>query len=547
MSDLGRLMEKIRPWRGRMALGIGLSLTVILSNVALLALSGWFITSMALAGMGLVKMEFFTAAAAIRGLALLRTAARYLERIVSHDTTLRMLSGLRVWVYSRLVPLAPAGIVGLREGDLLARIRADIDSLDSFYLRILSPAIAGAIASVVIVAGLCLWDPRLAAVAAGGLVFAGVVVPVLAGRAGRTRAARITHLRGAMQSAVTDLCRGLAELRIYGATGRQVARVSDLGRGLVADQRRIAWTAAIASALGGLGGHLAFWLGAVVIVPQVSAGTLSAPDFAMLLLAVLASAEAVAGLPAAFAAWGTTRAAARRVFDLVDAVPQVAEPGAPRRPEGHAIRFEKVSMRYGAGGPLVLDGFDLDLAEGARVALTGPSGAGKTTVLSLLQRFWAASAGTVRIGGVPVEAIAEEVLRATITVVDQHPHLFNDTVRGNLLLARPDATDEALRAALEAAALWADVARMPGGLDARIGEFGAVLSGGQARRLALARAFLRDAPILLLDEPTEGLDPATEDLVIKALDRLAVGRSVIVISHRPRVLALANKHRRVGF
>jgi len=547
MHDLKRLLRLSRGYRLWMAGGIALSVTVILANVALLSLSGWFIASMALAGLGLIKMEFFTAAALIRGLAILRTIARYLERLVTHEATLRLLARLRVWFFERLAPRAPAGLEGLRDGDLLARLQADIDSLDNFYLRLVVPVAAGGIAGLVVVAGLGVVDLRVALVMAAALVMAGVMVPLLALLAGRRAGAELVEVRADLGAAATDLTRGLMELQIAGAAERQAGRIGLLGRALIARQRRAAWIAAAGTALSGLMGQLAMWATLLILVPRVSAGTLSGPDLSMMVLGVLAGTEAVGALPAAFAAWGTTAAAARRIFALAEAGPTatpVAAVGALRVPERCDIAFAQVAMGYG-GGDAVLSGFDLDVPQGQILALTGPSGAGKTTVLELLQGFWPPVSGSIRIGGVPVSAIPEAELRRLITVVGQHSHVFDGTVRDAMLLADPGAGEDRIWAALAALRLEDDIRALPQGLDTPLGEGASRLSGGQVRRIAVARAFLRTAPILLLDEPTEGLDAKSETAVIEALDRLLAGRTAIIVSHRPRLLRLATLRRQL--
>lgn len=544
MTDLIRLVRLFAPYRLWMLAGIGLSSVVVLANVALLALSGWFITSMALSGLGLLTFSFFTPAAAIRGLALLRTGARYGERLVSHEATLRLLSELRVWFYRRLEPLAPARLQDHRGGDLLARIRTDIDSLDTLYLRVIVPAATALVCGVAVVTALALVDGRVAALTAAGLVLTGVALPLLTLRLGRGPGTALAQARSAMQAATTDMVRGLAELVLARAAHRQASRVTELAEDAIRLQGRAAWLRATASALGGLGAQMALWLVLVLTVPAVVSGAMAGPDLALLALGVAASFEAVAPLPAAFHALGETLAAARRIFALVDAPPAVTTPATGPSPDRFDVAFHNVSMNYGAGA--VLKGLTFHVPENTITALVGPSGAGKTTALNLLQRFWTPTAGRITIGGVDIATIPDQPLRDAICIVGQQTHLFNASIRDNVALARPDATEARIRAALDAAGLGPDLAAMPHGLDTRVGELGTRLSGGQARRVAIARAFLRDAPILLLDEPTEGLDPATEARVLASLSRLAEGRTVLLVSHRPQTLALAHRHQPVA-
>ncbi|NIF22687.1 thiol reductant ABC exporter subunit CydC [Candidatus Pantoea multigeneris] len=540
MSDLLHLLRLARPWALRMTLGILLSVTVILSNVALLALSGWFITSMALAGAGSLVLEFFTPAAAIRGLAVLRTFARYLERLVTHDATLRLLSVLRVWFYQQLAPLAPARLQDFRDGDVLARLRADIDSLDNFYLRILTPAIAGLISSVIILAALFWFSPAVAVINTVVLVLAGIVIPLLIASATHASGHQIARLRAALQAASTDLVRGLGELQVVGAVTRQTDHLRQLSQQLIGAQRRQAWLAALGGSLSALMGQLGMFVAFLFLFRAGYAGHITASEIVMLLFTVLASTEAVAGLPAAFAALGTTREAARRLFSMAEIEPAVVLPASSRKPESFELAFSAVTMRYAPEAPKVLDQLSFNVPAGECLAILGPSGAGKTTILNLVQGFWDCTAGEVKIGGQQVKTLSDEVLRQLISVVGQKTYLFNASIRDNLRLVAPDAADEQLWEALSRAALADEVRTFPQGLDTLVGELGARLSGGQARRIAIARAYLSDAPIILLDEPTEGLDAVNTDLVLNCLKDLIKGKTTLLVTHQIQPLVLAN-------
>lgn len=540
MNDLRHLLRLARPWRWRMALGIGLSVVVILSNVALLSLSGWFIASMALAGVGALTLEFFTPAAAIRGLAVLRTFARYLERLVTHDATLRLLSVLRVWFYQRLEPLAPARLQGFRDGDVLARLRADIDSLDNFYLRILAPAIAGLISSLAILGVLFWFSPGVAVIDGVMLLLAGVIVPLVV--ASRTRASghAVAGLRAAIQAASTDLIRGLGELQVAGAVARQAGHLSLLSHKLIAAQRQQAWIGASGSALSALAGQLGMFCAFILLVGAGHAGGIAGNDIVMLLFAVLASTEAVAALPTAFAALGVTREAARRIFSMAELTPAVVLPTRSEMPETFDLTFSAVTMRYAPEQPVVLDALSFRVAQGQCLALLGPSGAGKTTILNLIQGFWDCDKGEVLIGGRSVRNLSDEVLRQIISVVGQKTYLFNASIRDNLRLVSPDADDAALWQALTQASLADEVRAFPAGLDTLVGELGTRLSGGQARRIAIARAFLSHAPLILLDEPTEGLDASNTDMVLNALKELVKGKTTLLVTHQIQPLILAD-------
>ena len=294
---------------------------------------------------------------------------------------------------------------------------------------------------------------------------------------------------------------------------------------------------AAGSALSGLGAHCTMWVALVIAIPLVAGRTLPGPDLAMIALFVLASFEAVTALPLAFQTLGETLAAARRIFEIVDAAPSVTEPAvAAAAPVRFDLRIEGLRMRYAPDAAWALDGVDLVVPQGGSLGIVGPSGSGKTSLLAVLLRFWDYQDGRVEIGGVPLRALSGESARGLCAVVAQQTHLFNTSVRANLVLARPGADEAELHAALRDAALLDEVLAMPEGLDTMVGETGTRLSGGQARRLALARAFLKDAPLLILDEPTEGLDAASEHLVLQAMATLMRGKTTLLITHHRQAL-----------
>ena len=536
VKTICRLFRLLRPYAGSLAAGVALQVVVVLSNVGLLALSGWFIAAMALSGLGRAPVEYFAPAAAIRGLAILRTSGRYGERLVSHDATLRLLAGLRVWLYARLEPLAPARLQFLRGGDLLSRVRADVDSLDDFYLRVLAPTLAALLACAALVAVLAVFSVSGEVILAAGLLAAGVKLPLAAHWAGRRAGGRAVAARAELRARLADFVQGLSEVLLARAEHRQVAAAMAVGGVLIGQQRRQAWIGSIAGAAGGLVSRLALWGALVVAIPLVGTGGLSGPELAMVALFVVASFEAVAPLPAAWMSLGESLGAALRVFAIVDAAPAIVEPAeGARAPAGFAIYIRDLRLRYAEEAPWVLDGITLDVPEGSALGIVGPSGAGKTSLFGALLRFWDFE-GDILIGGVGLRALQGDTVRQLFGVVSQQTHLFNRSVRDNLLLARPGASDDELMDALHAAHLSADIARLPDGLDTLAGENGARFSGGQARRLAIARAVLKDAPILLLDEPTEGLDAASEAAVLDGLATLMHGRTTLLITHRPSVL-----------
>jgi ATP-binding cassette subfamily C protein CydC len=537
VKDLWRLARLLRPYAGWMLLGVLLSLATLIANVTLMAVSGWFIASMAVAGAAGVSMNYFTPAAIIRACAILRTGGRYGERLVTHETTLRLLAGLRLWFYERLEPLAPAGLQPYRSGDLLSRIRADIDTLDGFYARTLAPsatALLGGLALVSVIAG---YDRRLGLILGASLCLAGVVLPWLVQRAGDASGRRLVAVRSDLRTAAIDGLQGLAELQVYGADRAQAARIAALSRRLAGEQDRLSGLAGLSHGMLGLAANLAMWLTLWVALPLVGAGGIAPPELAMLALFTLAAFEAVLPLPEAFQAMGATRAAARRLFELGEAAPPSPDPASPAvLPAGFGVRFEGVVFTYPGGDRPALEGIDLECPEGARIAVVGATGSGKSTLVSLLLRFRAPGEGRIRLGGVDIADLKGEDVRRRIAVASQHTHLFTASIRDNLLLARPQASAGELEEACRAAELHELIRSQPQGYDTQVGEAGAALSGGQARRLAIARALLKGAPILVLDEPTEGLDGPTARSLMATIIGSARGRSLLLITHRPEGL-----------
>lgn len=535
MKELRRLWGLLRPYRGWMLGGTLIALITLLANVTLMALAGWFITAMAVAGAAGVAINYFAPAALIRLSAILRTAGRYSERLVNHEATFRLIAGLRVWFYRHLEPLAPAGLQQFHSGDLLSRIRADIDALDNLYVRVLVPVAVAALSALLFFVFLLLHDPLLALFGLGFLMLAGVLLPIWSQARGQAPGRRLAADEAELRAAVIDGVQGMAELTLYGAGERQARRIDGLGRRLIADQARLSNDHGLTQAAVGLCASLSLWFVLWLGIPMVQEGaTLMPPQLALLALFTLASFEAVAPLPQAFQLLGRTLAAARRLFAIADTQPAVGEPVAPSpRPEHFDIRFQGVTFRYpGAAAPAVAD-IHLQVPEGTRAAVVGATGSGKSTLFNLLLRFWEPDAGEIRIGGHSIAAFHGDDLRAHIAVVSQQTHLFDTTIRENLLIASPQASQDALESACRVAQIHDFISALPEGYDTWVGETGVRLSGGQARRIAVARALLKDAPILLLDEPTEGLDAETERSLMQALDRLMTGRTVLLITHRP--------------
>lgn len=540
MDELIRILSVARSQWLRMVGGILLAIAVMLANALLMAISGWFIASMAVAGVTGVAFNYLIPAAAIRAFAILRTVGRYGERLVTHEAGFRVLALLRVWFFRRLEPLAPAGLERYTAGDVAGRLRSDVDALESLYLRIVLPLATGVVAILLATFFVACWNLAAATALLLALLAAGLFLPLLARRLAREPGRQAVEMAGELRSVVTEGLQGGEELLLLGAVELQAARVEQLSAQLVAEQEKLARINGLTLA----GGVVCAGLGLAGVLAgagaAVGSGTLAGPLLVMLLLFAGASFEAAAGMPMALQLLPGCRESIRRIRELADAPLPVPEPSQPAAlPFKYDIVFKDVTFAYDPALPVLQD-FSFTIRAGERLALAGPSGSGKSSIAELLLRFRPYS-GSITIGGSEVRDLASDELLRLIAAVPQRPHLFNSSIRDNLLLANPVATDTELQQALADALLTDWVAALPEGLETRVGEGGSAVSGGEARRIALARALLKETPIVILDEPTEGLDLATEEKVIARLATRLSGKTVLIITHRPACLALANR------
>jgi ATP-binding cassette subfamily C protein CydC len=543
MNDLLRLLRLFKPYWGWAALGMGLSFITLLANVGLMAVSGWFITAMAMAGVAGAAMNYFTPAALIRLAAIVRTAGRYGERLVTHEATFRMLAELRVWFYERIEPLTPAVLEQYRSGDVLSRIRADIDTLNNVYLRLLVPVVVAAVATLVFVVVLLFYHPLLALLELSLLLVAGVLIPWLMNRLGHEAGQQSVETAAQLRSALVNDLQGMGELLVYGAADAHAAHVQQLSQTLAAQQQTLSRLNGVAQGALGLCANLAMWGMLVLAIPLVRDHTIAPPELAMLALFALASFEAVLPLPLAFQSLGETLAAARRIFSLADQVAAVTEPENPQAvPERLDFALRELGFRYQPQGDAVLDSLTLDFPQDHKLAIVGVTGAGKSTLTSLLLRFREPSSGELLLAGKPLAHYSGEALRQHIAVVPQQTHLFNTTLRENLLLAKRDATQVELEAVCRTALIHDFITQQPQSYATWVGETGVRLSGGQAKRVAIARALLKPARLLILDEPTEGLDPETATQVMTNILAHVTrnGQSLLLITHRAHGLEAMN-------
>lgn len=520
-----------------LTLGIVLAIVTLLASIGLLTLSGWFLSASAVAGFaGIYSFNYMLPAAGVRGAAITRTAGRYFERLVSHDATFRVLQHLRIHTFSKLLPLSPAGLARYRQGELLNRIVADVDTLDHLYLRVISPLVGAFVVIMVVTIGLSVLDVTLACTLGGVMLLTLFIMPPVFYRAGKTTGQNLTHLRGQYRQQLTAWLQGQAELTIFGASDRYRAQMETTELQWHEAQRRQSELTALSQALmlliGAVAILLMLWMAAGDVGGNVQPGAL----IALFVFCALAAFEALAPVTGAFQHLGQVIASAVRITELTEQKPEVTFPtDVSDVPAQVTLTLRDVSFSYPEQAQKALDSLSLQVNPGEHIAILGRTGCGKSTLLQLLTRAWDPQQGEILLNDRPIAALNEATLRKTISVVPQRVHLFSATLRDNLLLAAPDASDEQLADTLRRVGL--EKLLDDTGLNSWLGEGGRQLSGGELRRLAIARALLHDAPLMLLDEPTEGLDATTESQMLELLADVMREKTLLMVTHRLRGLA----------
>jgi len=544
MSDLRRLLALVVPHWPWLALGGLLGVIAIGSNVALMGLSAYLISKAAIATS---VAELALAVTGVRVLAISRAGFRYLERYTTHRAMFRILTTIRAWFYAAVEPLAPARLVHVRSGDLMTRLVNDVDAMEEFYVRVLVPPFVAAVVVTITSAIYGLFDALMGVLLLAFLLLTGVVLPLASRWLSREPARMVATLRGDTGALIVDGLQGAADLVALDADAHHRQRLLARAGEMDAARRRLGVIEGVSDALGGLFAALAGLCILVLAIPLVNAGEVEGVFLAALPLAAIAAFEAVQPLSRSLQLLDTTRASARRLFEIVDTPPPVTDPVSSRRlverdaatlpmatgPTPPALDIRGLSFRYAPDEAWVLRDVDLHIGAGERVALVGPSGSGKSTLLALLLRFWDYEQGSLCVAGRELREMGQDDIRAGLAVVPQDVHLFDATIRDNLAVADGNASDAEMEAACRIAQLHETIVALPAGYDTVVGENGVRLSGGERRRLAIARAILKGAPIMVLDEATADLDASTQAALWSALDPWLAGRTVLVMAHEP--------------
>ena len=515
-------------------LGLVLMITGLASSIGLLTTSGWFLAATAIAGLGTL-FNFFYPSASVRGLAISRTLFRYFEKLVTHDATFRILAKLRVQVFEKIIPLSPAVLNRYRNSDLLNRLVSDVDTLDSLYLRLIAPFITAIFVILAMCIGLSFVNATLALGLGASLLLLVFVIPTVFYQLGKKFGDKLVHSRALYRTQFLEFIQAQAELLLFNAEDKLKDNMAKTEANWQADQQKEA-------NLSGFSTALSLFLNGLIIAAMLwfsSQAEFGNDEYRMAFIALftfaaLASFEILMPLGSAFLHIGQVIASAERVTDIIEQQPLVVFNGKTEFDQNATtlIEAKDLSFTYPERQNRVLDNLNLTIQKGKKVAILGKTGSGKSTLLQLLVRNYDANQGELSLAGKPISDYAEDTLRGQFCFLTQRVHVFSDTLRQNLQFASAvNIPDEKMIEVLNQVGLG-KLLEQEQGLDIWLGDGGRPLSGGEQRRLGLARILLNDAPILLLDEPTEGLDRETERQILRLILAHAENKTLIMVTHR---------------
>ena len=547
MKDLWFFIKLFKPYKLWLLSGIFIAFLTSMASITLLTLSGWFITASAIAGLlapdGVaVAFNFMQPAAEIRALAIIRTLGRYGERVVTHEATFRVLAEIRSWFFAKLIPLVPGRLAMKQSADLMHSLTQDIDALDALYLRLISPVLVALLGGGAVVFFIACYSVQISLLVFIMLLITAVLIPWLFNQLGSTGAKKITEQTAQFKVQQIEMLQSIAELNTFNAYTRFKKQLLATSEKLLSTQRNNNQLSALSTAITLFISQLAILITLLIAVSLFQQDRLSGAELVMLVFCVLAVFELVMPLAASMQMLAKTQAAAKRIRSITNLTAAITEPQQAQRIENSGdISISKLCFRYSDQTDWVLNMIDLNIPFGSKVAIVGDSGAGKSTLLQLIMRFNQAQKGSIKIADIDYKDLFSDHLLQQFAVLSQRTELFDATIKQNLLIAKPTANTVEIKQAITMAGLDKFISQLPQGINTWVGEQGAKVSGGEARRIALARVYLKNAPILLLDEPTEGLDRDTENEVLNALQKMAKDKTLIMVTHRQAGLRLVDK------
>ncbi len=537
MRDLIPYLKLFRKHAGMMSLGLLLSICTLLAGIGLLSLSGWFLTASAVAGLAIITREQFnymTPAGAVRFFSIVRTASRWGDRVISHDATFRVLTTLRNAFWKKLTPLSIHQLRQWKQGELLNRLVADIDALDNLYLRLITPVVAALLVISALTLTLYLFDPQLAFFMGGSLLLIACVIPFIFYHLGKKPGQAVVLKQSLLRQTTTTYLANQAELLLCNSDKAYLNEVFAAEEALMEAQQHMTRINAFATSfmLALLTMIMCFmlWFSANGVGAHVQADPLSA----LMVFLALASFEAIQPLAGAFQYLSSTLTAAKRLNEVMNTSAVISFGNRTEYANSGALEIQNIEFSYPHQAKPVLSSLSLTIQPLQKVAILGATGCGKSTLLSLLTREWDADQGHIILDGSPLSDFSELALRNSMSVVSQRVHIFSATLADNLRIAKPNASDDELKELLNLVELnnLLENDELNDGLKQWIGEGGRSLSGGEQRRLSLARALLHNAPIMIFDEVTEGLDPATEQQIMRLILNLCQRKTVLMVTHR---------------
>jgi ATP-binding cassette subfamily C protein CydC len=547
MKDLLFFLRLFKPYWLWLATGIVLALLTSLASISLLTLSGWFITSSAIAGLlapdGVAfAFNFMQPAAEIRALAIIRTFGRYAERVVTHEATFRVLAEIRCWFFAKLIPLSPGQLASHRSADLLNGITQDIDALDALYLRLCSPLLIALTGGGMVVIFIAYYSVQISFLVSLMLVITIVLIPCLFYRLGRYGAKTLVEHTAKFKIKQIELLEGIADLTIFNAYTRYKKQITRVSEQLIETGRKNNQLSALSSTMTGFLAQITLLLTIIIGAQLFQHDVITGAVLVMMSFCVWAVFELVTPLSLAIQMLAKTQTAAKRIRDIAEQTPAIKGSFLKQDSlKAGDIKISKLSFRYSNQSEWVLKNINLTIPQGSKIAIVGGSGIGKSTLLQVILRYFDPQQGKIEYAGIDYKQLDPNQLMTQFSVLSQQTQLFSTTIKENLLIAKPTASDKEIMQAIKMAGLSQFISQLPNGIKTWVGKNGAKVSTGEARRIALARVYLKNAPVLLLDEPTEGLDRDTENEVLNALEKIANKKTLIMMTHKEAGLRLVDQ------